>query len=279
MKLSQKDLPKYFTLASPRNSHYEVITNTFDFIDRRSNVLVVTTGESWTWGSDLGDDCRLHYVFGNTIAESLGADWLNLAVPGASNFFIAERIEELGDIVPGLAYDKIYCICTFTEIGRGFNSHHDTHIDYIKWFESNEINHVKDFDHLLAYLNQNCLERIRYVANTHDLKLLVGSNFVDSLGINHDPGYLGTPWFRLLGISCDTTVYAGSTGVDRLKQLIEFVPQNKLDLFKLWFIELIEQAKCVDTICNSKKLVRAHPTKDGHKIWADYILEHMVRDE
>jgi hypothetical protein len=279
MKLTKNILPDYFTVASSSNSHYQVPTNTFDFVNRNSDILLVTVGESWTWGSDLTEtdveSTRLTQTFGNIISTELSADWLNLAQPGSSNFFIAEKVEELGCIISMLEYKQIYLVCTFTEVGRGFNSHHDCNIDYNNWFRQHLLSTESDFFKFLEFLNADCLRRIRTVVDTHNLKFILGSNFVDAIGINSDPGFLKTPWFRLLNIDCPVTGYAGSTGVTRLADIIEFVPSDKKSLFKSWFIELVNQSVCIDAVCSSHILVKTHPTADGHKLWAKYILENI----
>ena len=275
IQLSTDILPTYFTIATNQNSHYTLPTNCFDFVDRSSQELLVTVGESWTWGSDLPISDRLNCVFGNIVSTQMSADWLNLGQPGASNFFIAERIEELGLIVSNLNYKKIYLVCTFTEIGRGFNSHHDAHIDYHNWFQQNSIDTEHDFYKIFEFLNQDCINRIRSVAEQHNIELLVGTNFVDAIGIENEPGFLSTSWVKLLNITCSATGYAGNTGVNRLKDLIEFIPANKKLLFKSWFSKLVEESDCVDQVCKSPLLVNAHPTKHGHLTWANYILKNI----
>lgn len=275
MKLDKDSLPNYFTIASPANSHFKEKTNTFDFVNRESDTLVVTVGDSWTWGSDLLDTDRLTQVYGNIISDKLTADWLNLGQPGSSNFFIAERVEELGKLIPNLHYRNIYLICTFTEIGRGINSHHDMHIDYYNWFRHNEFATADDFYRLLDFLNRDCLNRVRAVADCYNLKLVVGSNFVDPIGIDNDPGFLSVPWFRVLNIPCPVTGYAASAGIDRVKDLIEFVPADIQHLFKSWIVRLIDQAAYIDQVCRSKVLKKIHPTANGHASWANYILENI----
>lgn len=49
MNLHKNILPDYFTIASPHNSHYKIETNTFDFVERNSDLLVITCGDSWSW--------------------------------------------------------------------------------------------------------------------------------------------------------------------------------------------------------------------------------------
>lgn len=279
MKLTKDLLLNYFTIADPNNSHYSVATNTFDFVNRNSNTLLVTIGDSWTWGSDLtlndDEEFRLDHVYGNIIADQLTADWLNLGQPGSNNFFIAEKTEELGQLISTLSYKKIYLICTFTEIGRSFNSHHDQYIDYMSWFNQTEIINKSDFYKFFDFLNSECLKRIRSVVNTYNLELIIGTNFVDAIGINHDAGFLPMPWFRLLNIDCPITAYAGTTGVQKLETMLQFIPNRLTSLFRLWFIDLVNQADCIDKAALSPTLIKQHPRQSGHESWANYILESI----
>jgi hypothetical protein len=270
MKLTEDTLPNYFIIASPNNSHYINPTNTFDFVDRNSDTLVVTIGDSWTWGSDLGhddDEFRIKHVYGNIVSTRLNADWLSLGQAGSSNFFIAEKTEELGRIINQLGYKKVYMICTFTELGRSFNSHHDAYIDYVNWFKNNTI------DNFLNFLNAECVRRIKQTTQTYNIKLLIGTNFVDAVGIDKDI-LLPIPWFRLLGIECPVKGYSGTAGVNRFQAVSQFV--NNIAEYKKWMIDLISQAKYVDQVSSSQKLINQHPSADGHKIWANYVLEHIL---
>lgn len=263
MKLSTDLLPNYFTIATPSNSHYTKPTNCFDFVDRNADALTVTVGDSWTWGADLAPEKRLEQVYGNLISTELGTDWLNLAQSGSNNFFIAERVEELGKIILDLNYKKVYLVCIFTETGRSFNSHHDVYIDYVSWFKENNI---KNF---LGFLNAECMRRIRIIVGQHNIVLRTGTNFVDPIGIDID--FL--PWFRQLGIDCDISACVGSTGTKRLQEVEQFVQDR--DAYMHWFNNLIDQSLHVDRVCQSQKLGNQHPTASGHKIWADHIIESL----
>lgn len=263
MKLTTESLPDYFTIADSSNSHHNMPTNCFNFVARDSDCLVVTVGDSWTWGADLNPALRLQQVYGNIISTQLSADFLNLGQSGSSNFFIAERVEELGKIVPQLGYDKIYLICTFTETGRSFNSHHDVYINYIQWFKQN---HIQNF---LSFLNRECYDRIYRVACEHNMILRVGTNFVDPVGFPVDV----TPWFRQLGIECPISACAGTTGATRLADAAQFIHDQAQ--FKTWFSELVDCSLNVDQVCQSKILINQHPTASGHFIWAKSIIETL----
>jgi len=263
MKLTTDLLSNYFTIATPDNSHYTESTNCFDFVDRMADTLTITVGDSWTWGQDLNPNQRLDQVYGSLVSLELGSDWLNLGQSGSNNFFIAERVEELGNIISDLNYKNVYLICVFTETGRSFNSHHDAYIDYVSWFKKNDI------ENFLEFLNAECMQRIQAVASRHNIILRTGTNFVDPVGIKTDL----ISWFRLLGIDCDISACVGSTGAKRLQDVEQFTQERSS--YINWFNNLIDQSLYVDQVCQSQKLVNQHPTALGHKIWADYIIESL----
>lgn len=267
IKLSTDSLPKYFVIASEKNSHYREPTNCFDFVNRASNCLLVTVGDSWSWGQKLIN--RLQEVYGNRISDYYNWDWLNLSQPGSSNFFIAEKVQELSLILDKLHYQKITIVCTFTEIGRGFNSHHDLHIDYRSWLNSN-LNSKDDFYCFLEMLNHDCVSRI---CNSIDsrCRVIYATNFVDNLALPVT-NTLPMTWSDLIDTPYPVPVYASSTGVSRLKDIEEFVPRNRKHLFKTWFTEMIDQAKHVDSKWYNGK---THPNDHDHDRWAKFIIGYL----
>ena len=56
--------------------------------------LLITIGESWTWGDSLEDHGynRLDCVWGNKLSTMLDTDWINIARKGASNLWIFYQI-------------------------------------------------------------------------------------------------------------------------------------------------------------------------------------------
>jgi hypothetical protein len=276
MILHKNVIPNYFEIASPINSHYKVATNTFDFINRQSDILLVTVGESWVYGSDLCDPndniTRLELVFGNLVSKEMKADWLNLGQPGAGNFWIAEKVEELGKIVPLLNYKKIYLVCVFTEVGRSFDSHHDRYIDYIDWFAKND-----NFDDFLKFLNAECVKRILVVAEKFHINLLVGTNFIDGIGMEKlGNNFLSIPWFRLLNIDAPTS-YTGLLGVSKLHNMKGFIPFKKQSQYLEWFNNLLDTASVLSSrLNNSSRLVGLqHPNALSHNEWAEYLLNNL----
>ena len=60
------------------------------------DTLVITLGDSWTWGTSLQQNLRLQQVYGALIKNQLDADWINIGCQGWSNSFILGHL----DLVP-----------------------------------------------------------------------------------------------------------------------------------------------------------------------------------
>ena len=282
MKLSQHNLPQYFSIADSTNSWYSVPTNTFDFVARDSRTLVVTIGDSWTWGSDLSlnnkdNDFRRQNVFGNVITQQLDCDWLNLALSAQGNFWIASMVRELATVISKLEYDTIHVICTFTGVLRWFNTKYDVDIDYISWFRQN-IRQREDFDQLLIMLNQLCVDSVMTCLNTFShVNLKFATNFVDPIGFDAVPDQqlLATPWYEILDCRDTGKVYA-DTYYNTVYQAVEFIDPKFHDMFKSWLLDIACQSENrLKLLQDPAQFRNFHPLIQGHKKWAQYVLENL----
>lgn len=247
----------------------------YAFIDRNSKKLVITIGDSWTWGADLtvNDDLlvRLQKSYGGVISQQLTADYLNLGQCGSCNLHITERIKEISNIE--LDYDCVYVICTFTEVARSLNGPYDKNTDYVKWFSTHSID---DFLNFHNSINTNYLQAI-----PSNVKLITGCNFVDPIGINTT---LKKTWVELYNEKTTQLEYKKPCYIlspwvlDKLKPFIEEFTPNVDRIYLLeWLMSLADAAsKRKMLLSNSLYYAGAnHPTILGHKIWADYILENL----
>jgi hypothetical protein len=211
------------------------------------------------------------------IAQRRQADWLNLAIPAQGNFYIAEMVQELARIIPRLSYKKIIVICTFTGVGRWFNTRFDLDIDYISWFKQN-IQSQSDFDKFLIMLNKRCVDKIISTLRPFDHVILkIGTNFVDHLGFDNLTAQqkLKDPWYRIMGIDDDRSVYT-CTYYDRLSMITEFLENKFHDDFKRWFLEIYDQSHHrLKVLLDSNKCRNYHPMAKGHLAWAGYICEQI----
>lgn len=283
MKLTQDTLPNYFSIADSNSSWLKVPTNTFNFISNHSRTLVVTVGDSWTWGADMSannsdKNLRLNCLYGRLIANELGSDWLNLGLSATGNFWLASMVEEFAKTLPELEYDKIYVICTFTETGRWFNTQYDLYINYLSWFRNN-ISKKEDFDKLLHMLNNECISRILAALKKYtNVDIKVGTNFVDQIGFDQlsTSQRLVKPWIQTMGYDYTDPVYVCVHGVDALVKAQEFIDPENHSLFKEWMIGIMDLANERIKILNDKRnFMGCHPGPAGHQQWANYILGQM----
>jgi hypothetical protein len=247
----------------------------FDFISRESRELLVTIGDSWTWGDDItasnNDTIRLAKVFGNLISTTINSDWINLGQCGSGNFWLANKVKELAAIIPELHYEKIYVICTLTEVGREFNSTYDRNIDYINWL----VAHNPRND-LLGFLNNLVVtEIIDALKSFPNVVLKIGTNFVNHIGLGTaQPYLLDTPWINLLTNVDDNCYVVGSYTIDNFRRSIDLFPNHELLL--CWLVELTELSKKRNMLLQDKNKFRnGHPLQSGHQQWANYIIQSL----
>lgn len=274
--LTNETIKQYFSHVDTNGSSNSAISYGPTFVATGSRTLVVTAGDSWTWGFDMtvsnNHDHRMSHSFGSIVAKELNADWLNLAQTGSGNFWLLDKIKEFAKLLPSLDYDKVYVICTLTEPGRAFNSNMDRHIDYITWFKNN----TDDPSKLLPYLNNLVVSGIIDTLSKFDITLRIGTNFVNQTGLEVAGEYLvPDTWLEILnGRFVDECFVVSPFVINELKSAIDLVEdKNK---FLTWIIELSDKAilrrkQLIDPI----KFANGHPIAQSHKMWADYILTKL----
>ena len=90
-------------LIEPRNTILPGGRDYYHEVDRSSDKLIITMGDSWTWGDRLGkttieyDDRehRTRHIYGNIVSEQLGADFINIGFPGWNNIYIMNRLLDI----------------------------------------------------------------------------------------------------------------------------------------------------------------------------------------
>lgn len=260
IKLSENNLLDYFNFGE---SWLVCDVNPLpatDFVSRNSDTLLVTVGDSWTWGASLNPNKRKNQVWGNLVSEMIGADWLNLAQPGQSNQWMANRCRELYNISAELEYKKIVVVVVFTGAARSL----DQDFDYIHWFENNSIH---DF---LPMLNTKA---VRTITNKpSNVELYLSSNMVDPLGYTSS----FKSWYNVLGLTDSDSVYTDITGIECLIELEEFIKGEKLAEYKQWMLEQIELVERRDKFFYLKDLFfDFHPVATAQLTWAQYVGKQL----
>ena len=241
---------------------WSMIKNPYHYKSRDSNQLIITVGDSWTYGDSLGstkvrngiDDTeyRLDHVYGNLLTEQLEADWMNLALPGGSNYCMLNWLGQLLD--HRYRYADVTCIITLTEAGR-----HEEQ----RWAQG---------DSLQTALNDIVLKEYSMVKELRlrfpKVVFKVAHNFTDSL-----PGHniIERTWLEVLTDRQlqDNTYIVIS---DHIKQLNyeRTYPDT---------VEVIDRAlKRIDILDACEYCCREdsrHPTEQGHQLWANYLATQI----
>lgn len=278
MILSQFKFPQRSQIS------YHKKQSSFDFVPRNSSTLLVTIGDSWTWGADIDsqqdNSVRLSKVYGNQVAHHIKADFLNLSVGGSSNAWMANQFIDL--VAANLNYKNIICVITWTEVGREFSSPWDQGIDYLDWTNKNIVQ-PSDYYNFLKLINECSAKKVQQALANTGIKLLCGTNFVDPIGFESlDNNFLTSYWLKEFSSEIkkeitDTCYVASNWVIPRFEEILAINPALDRSVFLAWSIELIQQAKQRIDLVSDQRYFRGihHPTSLGHDCWADYILKHL----
>ena len=256
----------------------------FEIVNDSLN-LVITIGDSWTWGDGLGninvdqgieDDilARQTECYGRYVSDQFGADWINDARPGGSNDHIIDKFEKHLN-TDWSKYKKVWIIITLTETGRNV-----------------EISNFKEIDQELQIIEQKHLDKINtLMLKNQNINLIVGRNFTDYYAKTKlYPWCLEKTWVKVIidQLKIENTKWEkieySLIKISGIASGVGFVPlkekyEHNAD-FKLYLINSIEKAKKLWNFLeispyNSKKATK-HPTKEAHQIWANYIIKNAL---
>ena len=255
-------------------------TEDIQFKDR----LLITVGDSWTWGDHLGDidwdrasddPCRLKQIFGRLLADQLGADWVNLARPGCSNYWMLEKLQDIQPFIQNSIYKKIYLVVTLTEDLR--EAEYTRRIQVLPvyqqfWVASSSI------EEFLKQVENYLFNNLQQYFDSVPVVPVVSRAFTDSWHVRS--WSLDKTW-------CD--VIQDNFGFDDY-QPVPFIAQMSInpltDKFisqkperKEEFLEIMDRVgtrwKFLGASPYNLKGSTCHPNPAGHKLWADYLFSQI----
>ena len=294
--LHQTNFKQFFSPVGPLHSHHDEHIWPYDYVDRGSDTLLVTIGDSWTWGSGIHnvkndaltitkqeDDFRRNNLYGNLISEERKWNWLNLGFYAVGNQWIVDKVFELRGLIPHLHFKNIIVVCVLTGTARWFGTWQDSLTDYKKFFMTNKMIEPGNYESFFIELNRKLLGDIMLLCGSEDrIRLLVGTNAVDHCGfetLSRDQ-IIPLPWYKLLsttdlsGISVDMESIKYLTNMEKL-----LYNSDQRLAFQKWMSTKIEQAEKQNTMLNTMDHVaydKGHPNYIGHHKWADYILKQVL---
>jgi len=259
---------------------------------RNSNTLVITAGDSWTWGDSLGTinsatklsddyDHRTTHIYGRLLADKLDADFLNIAKCGGSNAEIHDHIIQALSHVHN-NYEKIYVFVTLTEIGR------EMYGDPM-WISDGLLD--KGLDDFLQGYEWNMFRSFKkeIIDKYPAVVFKIARNFTYSFDENI--AVLAKEHLRKTWVDCLAEYQNKKSYPENVRVLssISIVPiqmrLKKLNIYKklkFQFFEYFADANLAITFLeesalNYKKATK-HPTEKGHEIWADYLYATVTSE-
>lgn len=297
MKLTQETIKNYFSLPDKRRTQTLIGKNPYDFVSRNSNKLIITIGDSWTWGAGLtkmkikelhtdkleDDNYRLTHVYGGILSNTLQTDFLNLGESGSDNFYMANKLKELHNIIDQLDYDSVVTVCVFTEVARQFLGPDDNNVDYGSWLHNN-IHQDSDYYEFLRFINSTIADEI--VPLLDKLKVYFATNFVDPIGFEKlESNFLSKTWLKTwcesIQESYPEPCYLVSPWIfeDLEKKIFDLCPTLDRDFFLTWANRALLSADKRANICkqdNRNFAQLLHPLSSGHSVWADYVSREIT---
>lgn len=295
--LNQNNFKHFFSPVGPLHSHHEEHIWPYDYVDRSSDTLLVTIGDSWTWGAGISDlnpdatnitaeqnDFRLNCLYGNIISKEKNWNWLNLGFYAMGNQWMVDKVFEFRALLPLLQFKEIIVMINFTSTGRWFYTFHDSLTDYKTFFQTNRMADVDDYEDFLFGLNKKMLRDINMLTNSETrVKLLVGTNAIDHCGFDvlEEKNIIPLPWYRLLSKTNLGGIFVDMDSIKSLANLENLLSNSDQKIaFQKWMMEKIGQAEKQKTMLNTMDHVaedKAHPDYNGHRLWAEYILKEIIK--
>lgn len=245
---------------------WSMIKNPIHLDFKNHDLLLITVGDSWTYGDSLGktkvrngiDDTeyRLKHVYGSIIANELNASWLNIALPGGSNKLMLLWLSNFLNLHHD-KYKKIKCIITLTESGR-----HE------------ELQLINNNLALQQVVLEDILEKTyasieRLKQNFQRCDFLVAHNFTDALETTFQMCEMS--WLEILlnrKIQNKTHIVVS----DHIKQMN--YEKRFDDVFDI-MDKAAARVNLLDECEHCNKEDSRHPTEHGHMLWASYLLEKL----
>tara|TARA_B100001057_G_scaffold66310_1_gene60031 strand:+ start:4688 stop:5524 length:837 start_codon:yes stop_codon:yes gene_type:complete len=255
----------------------------FDEISKGKESIVVTAGDSWTWGDSLGPslgadrEYRMNHVYGSIIANKLNSDFLNISKPAGSNISIQDNLIYA---MPYLIekYSKIYVVICMTEIGR----------EMIKdniWVPD-KFDHYIDVDNFLKDYENKMLQSFKNeLIDVYPIvKFVVSRNFTYTYNENIQKDHVDKTWMDVLEeilpqenkYPKDLRVLSSMSYTPIIATLKNKGVYNKL---KYTMMEQMASSQLAEIWMRNNPMQSdqgtRHPLEKGHVAWAEYLMQYI----
>lgn len=257
------------------------------------NNLLVTIGDSWTWGDSLTgiyDGQRVKQIrnipnrekliYGSHLQSYLPSyDFINIAYPGTANRWIVDVALRFIELKKVLNYENIIIVCTLTEIVRDFISNS---VD----FKKNTI------DNYWQLVEEEFLVKLQPLDNIDGLSLIIGRNFTHTHPKNRNilKNNLSDIWIEVNRQYWNASYDEFIPFMGYITKYARFTPSIS-DVFyhdlshdkKQWCLDnVFPAARIIDDFLLEcplhYKVATKHPTELSHELWAKYIMDYIKRN-
>lgn len=271
--------------TAPKQESYYV-----DIQDRKT--LVISLGDSWTWGDSLDEADRTQQIYGSLLARHYDADIINVGFRGGPNSWILLAGNFIMDqLQKNNTYERVLVVVTMTESMRETLLHDVFPFDYRVQGQIYGPTHAY-YQHVLDSLENHWQQLAQNMLDKTDDRFVVvlGQNFVWHNMVNklEHPRLIVADqnWIEVLaqhqdiGIPIRTNVvtawiFNNFKGVTQQARMMDSTG------WKEFTLPLVDKAlqvnKWLDASILNHKIASKHPTQQGHQFWADYIIGQIAQ--
>lgn len=259
--------------------------------------LLITIGDSWSWGDHLGaidwnntfdDPIRLQSVYGKKLSQMLHADWVLIANPGCSNYWMLNKLKQYSKQIVELKskYDRIYVVVVLTEDLRecSYQSERNQIDDYVDF-----IKQASNLEQFLIAVEKKIFESFKSIFEDLQVNSFITRAFTDVWPDNKQimPNYLlDKTWCDVFQDKVNYFNYL--VGVPFIGQMslqpltnyyIPLLEEPYNEIFKQNFVELEHKLRSRWNFLGyseyNLKGSTYHPTVEGHAVFAEYLAAKL----
>ena len=284
-----QQLEKFRKVFNSPSLHYDCTDHYHTEINDR-DTLLITMGDSWTWGASLDPALKYKQIYGAHLKQQLNCDWINIGCQGWSNSFILENLGFLGPHLQESAYKNIIVVINLTENGRDVQSTTSFRYNYSRLRDTFGVSGAF-YENLLLDIERYWIRQIDSFLEKTDsrFQVVLTQNFVWHLETERQlkdrVKILDLNWIECLADAQQlprpirTNLVTGwiFRAVDSVHDILNITDRNE---FKQWSLPYLDRANQVNkwldsSPVNYEKSASKHPNATGHQIWADYIMKNL----
>lgn len=236
--------------------------------------LLVTIGDSWTWGNGLGttdharrisDPNRVSMLYGQRLKDLIGSDWINIGFCSSANLWLVDVAQRFLHIVEQTKYEQIIVVVTLTDMTRDVGQeglHPQAPGQFLKSIELYERDRFKT----LAKL-----------CNHPRIRLLVGRNFTSTFESNRnilkdcliEPRWIDLSAQRWNEVELPTTCVGFRLPFNMSVQDKEWADREGAAQAQATMNFL---KKCPLYVSHTG----GHPGAENHQIWAEFLYSKLI---